>query len=111
MKINQDYEGTTLDALEEAVTVNVADCDVIGFQITGTFTATLAVEATMNGTDYVNFAITNVGTNSVASGFTVPCLLRSGYGTTYGIEKIRVRVSSYTSGSALVIWQTARSTK
>lgn len=111
MKVNQDYVGTTLDALNEDVTVTVGDCDVIGFQITGTFTATLTVEATMNGTDWVNFAIVNVGANSANSAFTTPCLLRSSYATTYGIEKVRVRVSSYTDGSALVIWQTARSSK
>jgi len=111
MKVTQDYVGTTLDAVDEAVTVNVAGCDVIGFQITGTFTATITIEASMNGTDFVAFAITNVGANTANSAFTAPCLLRSGFGLTLGIEQIRARMSAYTSGSALVIWQTARSSK
>lgn len=111
MKVNQDYAGTTLDAVDEAVTVSVADCDVIAFQITGTFVATIAIEASMNGTDFVAFAITNVGPNAQNSSFTTPCLLRSPIGTAQGIEQIRARMSAYTSGSALVIWQTARTSK
>ena len=111
MKVKQDYSGTVLDALNEAIVINVADCDALAFQVTGTFTATLSVEASIDGTNYVNLAGTNVGSNSSTSSLTAAGIWRAGYATVYGFEFVRIRVSAYTSGSATVVWQTARSSK
>ena len=109
MKIHQEYEGTTLDALNEAVTVHVADADVLTFDVTGTFTATLTAEASVDGTTFVTITGTNIGGNSSASTLTAAGVWRTA--SAQGFEKIRLRVSAYTDGSALVKWQTARTSK
>lgn len=109
MKIHQDYEGTTLDALNEAVTVHVTDADVICFSVTGTFTATLTAEASVDGTTFVTLGGTNIGSNTPASTLTAAGVWRTA--SAQGFEQIRLRVSAYTDGSALVKWQTARTSK
>jgi len=109
MKINQEYEGTTIDAADEAVTVNVGDADVIAFDVTGTFTATLTAEASVDGTTFVTVTGLNIGSNSAASTLTAAGVLR--INVAQGFEKIRLRVSAYTSGAAVVKYQTARTSK
>lgn len=109
MKLYQEYSGTTLDALNEEVTVTVADADVIAFSVTGTFTATLTAEASVDGTTFVTITGVNIGGNSAASTLTAAGVLR--FLNTQGFEKIRLRVSAYTDGAAVVKWQTARISK
>lgn len=109
MKVHQDYEGTTLDALNEAVTVHCADADVIAFLVTGTFTATLTFEASVDGTTFAAIFAQNIATNSFAS--TVSAAATCRISALQGFEKVRLRVSAYTDGAAVVKWQTARTNK
>jgi hypothetical protein len=109
MKIHQEFEGATIDALNEAVTVHVADADVIAFDVTGTFTATLTAEASVDGSTFVTITGTNIGSNAAASTLTAAGVLR--IANCQGFEKVRLRVSAYTDGAAVVKWQTARTSK
>ena len=111
MKVNEEYEGTTLDAVDEAVTVNVTDADRIVFQVTGTFTATITFEASVDGETFVS-----IGGQAPTGGSIITTLTAAGVWAgipthCHGYEKIRARMSAYTSGSALVKWQTGRSVK
>jgi len=109
MKIHQDYEGTTLGAADAAVTVHVSDADVICFDVTGTFTATLTAEASVDGTTFVTITGVNVGGNAAASTLSAAGVLR--INNTQGFAKVRLRVSAYTDGAAVAKWQTARTSK
>lgn len=111
MKVFQNYSPTTLDAADEALAVTVGDCDAIAFQVTGTFSATLSFEGTMDGTNWVAFYMFSAGSPSPITTATAAGIYRTAFAGTYGMEQVRVRVSAYTSGEANVIWQTQRSAK
>jgi len=109
MKVNQDYTGTTLDALNEGVVVTVADADVVTFDVTGTFTGTLTLQVSVDGTTYVTTTGLNVGSNSLVTTLTSAGVAR--LTNCQGFETARLRFTAYTDGSALVKWQTARTSK
>lgn len=111
MKVNQDYVGTTLDALDEAVTVTVSDSERIAFLITGTFSGTITFEASVDGTTYAAFAMQTPAGGSLVTTATAAGTLVSLANSCQGYETVRARMSAYTSGSALVKWQTARISK
>jgi len=111
MKVFQDYVGTTLDALNEAVTVTVSDCDRIAFVVTGTFTGTITFEASVDGTTFASFGLQLPTGGSIVSTLTAAGTLVSPVASCQGFEVVRARMSSYTDGSALVKWQTARTSK
>lgn len=111
MKVFQNYSPTTIDALNEAVTISVSDCDGFAFQITGTFTATLSFEVSMNGTDWVAMVMFTTGSGSPITTASAAGIYRAAPFNTFGLEFARVRVSAYTDGAANVIWQTARVSK
>jgi hypothetical protein len=94
-----------LTALNQAVTVNAAPIDKIGISITGTFTATVSFEATLDGTNWVAVAAgagatpaTPVTTATAPGVFVADC---------YQFVGFRVRCSAFTSGTAAVVVTTA----
>ncbi len=111
MKVNQDYVGTTLDALDEAVTVTVSDCERIAFLITGTFSGTITFEASVDGTTYAAFGVQVPTGGTIVSTATAAGTFAAVANSCQGYETVRARMSAYTSGSALVKWQTARISK
>lgn len=86
----------TLGAVNDAVTMPTLNCGVVGFQLTGTFVATLTFEASLDGVTWV--AINGnpqptgaAATTATAAGIVlVPCS---------GFSQVRARVSAWTSGS------------
>lgn len=110
MKVNQDYTGTSLGAAEEAVTVTVADADRIAFDVTGTFTGTITFEASVDGTTFVTLGGATPAASSIST-LTAPGVFQSAVNGCQGFEKVRARMSAYTSGTALVKYQTARTSK
>lgn len=90
-----------LTALNNAVTcsvpfINSAAC---GVQITGTFSATVLIEATIDGTNWTTYAAINC-----ASGATETSITGAGQWRTelVGVTSVRVRCSAFTSGTAVV---------
>lgn len=67
--------------------------------VRGTFTATLVVEATQDGTNYVAIPIFNFITNAYAASLTAAGTFIFNVA---GWRRVRVRVSAYTSGIAVV---------
>ena len=92
-------QGNSLSALNAAVTSTAEAGGVYGIQVTGTFSATLAFESTVDGTNW--YAVkampvaggTLVTTTTATGQWAVPC---------HGCHNFRVRVSAYTSGTAVV---------
>jgi hypothetical protein len=97
----------TLGALNDAVVLEYAPRweDVrringgIAVQVTGTFSATVLLEHTVDGTNWVTLAGLNTSTGAVASSVTAPGILRA---EVVGSIAVRARVSAYTSGEAVV---------
>lgn len=91
----------TLNAVDEAVTITNPHLpnSAVGVQVTGTFTATLLVEATIDGTTFTTYAFINC-----ASGATETSITAAGQYRTelVGVSSVRVRCSAYTSGDAVV---------
>jgi hypothetical protein len=90
-----------LGALNAAVTMSVANKTSAMIQVTGAFVATLSVEGTVDGATWVTLGGTLVTRINGAIGSTI---------TTTGVYQfrcagfvqVRVRVSAYTSGTAVV---------
>lgn len=72
--------------------------------VRGTFTATLVVEATMNGTDWTTVQVVAGGqvTNAAAAAGTITAVGNFATADLTGFTDVRVRASAYTSGPATV---------
>ena len=71
----------------------------VAVQVTGTFSATILLEHTLDGTNWVTLSGFNTSTGSAATSLTAPGILRA---EVVGSLAVRARVSAYTSGSAVV---------
>lgn len=82
------------------VTLNVQGLGSAAFQLTGTFSATVTFEASLDGRTYTTLNVTPVtGTPTAVTTATTPGI----WGTsTAGLAFVRARVSSYSSGTVMV---------
>ena len=91
----------SLTAAQQAATAEFRhlSAGALGVQVTGTFSATMLVEVTMDGTNYNTYAFINC-----ASGATETSITATGQYRTelVGASLVRVRCSAYTSGTAVV---------
>ena len=90
----------TLTALNAALDLNISDSfsEEGLVDISGTFTATLVVEGTTDGSIYRSLAMSPLAGGADVSSVTAPGAWRVNFG---GLKAARVRVSAYTSGSAV----------
>jgi hypothetical protein len=102
---HSDVTGTgTIVALNGAVTVTTNGCGTIVFNVTGTWVATVQLEATTDGTNWFSTLYTTSGTSAVVfvsitgpNTLIVPC---------GGYEQVRLRASTYASGTVAVAYNT-----
>lgn len=98
--------GSTITALNGAVQASVIDAAGAGLVVFGTYSATLAFEASLDGgTTWVGIQGQQIdtGTISVSSGALVNTARAWEFGTA-GMTHIRVRASAFTSGTVAVAW-------
>lgn len=97
-----DRSGTgTITALAGTVAANTQGCSSVIFNITGTWVATLAVEGTLDGTNW--FAV--VGLDQSQAAFTTFSATNTRvYVNSGGFRQIRINATAYTSGTANVTW-------
>lgn len=97
--MNTTVQTATLDAAQEALTVNTITCQRLSVQLAGTFTATVTFEGTIDGTTWhtvaghvstVAWGGAVVSAPTAAGLWTIDC-------TQY--RAVRARVSAYTSGT------------
>lgn len=90
-----------LTALNGAVTNEFRQLEngACGVQVTGTFSATLLIEATMDGTNWDTYAFVNCATGTTATSITGTGQYRT---ELVGVHSVRVRCSAFTSGTAVV---------
>ncbi len=69
------------------------------FQVTGTFTATVTFEATLDGTTWVSLQVANVADGSVGTTATAPGVFQAAIA---GLDKVRARVA-WSSGTSVTV--------
>lgn len=89
------------------VSLPVSGVGGIGVQVTGTFTGTLTFEGTLDGQTYVALNLTAINGTTPATTTTSTGIFTGGVG---GLGIVRVRMSAYTSGTAVVRLQMAPTT-
>jgi hypothetical protein len=91
----------TISALNGTVVGTTGGCSSITFDVTGTWVATMTVEATTGDGNWfvVNGDVDT--TDSIASTFTVNTFITVPCGS---FSQVRLRASAYTSGTANVSW-------
>lgn len=95
---------STLNATDEALTLDVTGLGALGVQILGTFTATLAFECSLDGVTWRPLNLTPTNATTAVSQATAAGLW---IGPVAGLRKVRVRCSAYTSGDATTTMQAA----
>ena len=90
----------TVAALNNAASIDGFPSNgVLGVQISGTFSATITFEATMDGANWVAFNMTPAASATAASTATTTGAWTANSGTYIAF---RARCSAYTSGSPVV---------
>lgn len=91
----------TITALNGAASLNVPASSTAIFVISGTWSATLTFEASVDGTTFFSVPAILIGSSTIGSTTTA----NGAYGIAVGgYYAVRVRASSYTSGTATVIY-------
>lgn len=73
--------------------------ETVGVQLSGTFSATVTFEATIDGTNWIAILLTNLNAGTTATTATAAGLFRF---DAKGLFQFRARVSAYTSGNVTV---------
>lgn len=82
------------------VAVNLADADTLSVQITGTFVATLIIQGSIDGVNWINMSsLVNVNGGAGLSTITAAGIYQVDVA---GLNYLRVTASAYTSGTANV---------
>jgi len=112
-QVSQSNSGALTAATDDCVTAPCVQIPVttatgaVAFQLSGTFSATVSFEATVNGTVWVAWAVVPPGT----AGVRVLTAAAPGiwHANVAGYKAVRARVSAFTSGEVDVIgnWSTA----
>lgn len=90
-------------ALNGYVELAVNGRNTVAFQVTGTWVATLSVQGTVDGTNWITLTgnqLINVGTDILAASITTTNFL--GRANVAGFSKVRVTATAFTSGTAAV---------
>lgn len=90
---------TAAAATGNGVVADVSGVSAVLVQITGTFSATVTFEVSLDGTNYVAVEATNLGDRSVSS---APTAAGIWVVPVAGAAKMRARVSTYASGNVTV---------
>lgn len=89
----------TLTADETVVVLNVAGMGGLGIQIQGTFSGTITFEASIQGQDYQALRMTPTNSSTAVTTATSTGIWT---GSVVGMTSARARMSTYTSGIAVV---------
>lgn len=91
----------TIAVLSGAVTISVPAASSLVLTVTGTWVATLAVEASVDGVTYFSVPMVSLPTQASVTTTTANGQFGVPVG---GYQQLRIRASAYTSGTATVTW-------
>lgn len=92
----------TLGALNAEVRLPLAAFGGVAFQVQGTFSGTITFEASIQGQDFTAFRVVPANSSTATSTTTTTGLWA---GSAVGYTVVRARMSSYSSGQAIVFIQ------
>src|SRR5579872_6576893 len=98
---NDRWNAGSIAALNATQLVSTSGCSSCGIQITGTFVGTITFQASMDNHSFFTVPAINVATNVVSTTTTAP---GNFIVTCGGYNLVQVVMSSYTSGSAVIIF-------
>lgn len=99
-RMNSNTTNKAFTASAQTLPMDVSTLGICSIDVRGTFSATLVVEGTVNGTDWFTLNITPINGGTAVSSITAAGQWAA---TTAALSKIRVRCSAYTSGTATVV--------
>ena len=100
--VNTDFNNSgTIAALNDAVTVTVNGCSTIDFKVSGTWSASLITEGTVDGITWDAVSAFNLSVGVMTATIASNYLLQVPSG---GFQQVRIRSYAYTSGTATVTW-------
>lgn len=82
------------------VDFGVKNAKGIAVQLSGTFSATVSFQASVDGTNFVPILLTAANTTSAATTATTENIFQ---GPVYGYEVLRAKATAWTSGTANVV--------
>lgn len=93
----------SINVLNGTVVGTTIDCSIISFNVTGTWSATIVIEGTINaGTTWIPIDGDIDATDTIINNFSVNSLITVNCAS-YG--EVRLRASVYTSGTLNCIWE------
>jgi len=96
----------TLAAVSATLIATIEGCGAVSFQITGTWVASLIFEATIDGTNWFSVSAFNIVASTTASSITSNGYFLINCGSW---KQVRVKASTYTSGTVNVTWNAGAS--
>lgn len=91
----------TIAALNGAVTLTIPTSASVALQVSGSWSATLIFEASVDGTTWFTVPVSTLSAGTVTTTTIVNGAFLAGVG---GYQGFRVRASAYSSGTATVSW-------
>lgn len=88
-----------LSAAEDVVALALSGLGGVAFQVIGTYSGTITFEGTVNGGVWAAMVVVPIGTTAGATTTTSTGIFR---GSSVGLQQVRARMSSYSSGYATV---------
>ena len=96
---------TAAGATGNGVTMDVSDFRSVAVQLTGTFTATVTFETSVNGADWIATGLTPAAGGAVSSTAAAAGIWTLAVN---GVNQLRARVSAFTSGTVTVVGHGSR---
>ncbi len=87
-------------AVGNGVVIDLENTNAITFVVTGTFDATVVIQASLDGVNYRDWKVRSIDTGISSASIINPGVYVC---ETYGLKKIRARVNAYTSGAVTVV--------
>ena len=93
----------SVGALNAAVTLSLTGMTGFAVDVRGTFSATILIEGTVDGTNFITLSVLPIGAGLNVAQVASITAAGAWWGNANGLQQVRARVSAYTSGSATVV--------
>lgn len=93
----------SLAALNAAVALSLTGMTGFALDVRGTFVATIVVEGTVDGTNWITLSVVPIGAALNVAQVASVTAAGAWWGNANGLQQVRARASAYTSGSATIV--------
>lgn len=93
----------SLAAANATVALSLAGATGFALDVRGTFVATIVVEGTVDGTNWITLSVVPIGAALNVAQVASVSAVGAWWGNANGLQQVRARASAYTSGSATIV--------